>query len=69
MMKDRFGVVLLLHLVYKYLYNSAVYILHFFGPFMINLVSAVILITKETRQKSNLQTHRTYKELLREQCR
>jgi hypothetical protein len=46
------------------IYNSAVYILHFFGPFKINLVSGIILITKKTRQKSNLQTHRTYKELL-----
>jgi hypothetical protein len=51
------------------IYNSAIYIFHFLGPFMINFVSAIILVTKKTRQQSNLQTHRTYKELLREQCR
>jgi hypothetical protein len=51
------------------IYNSVVHIFHFFGPFMINLISAVMLITKKSRQQSNLQTHRTYKELLRKQFR
>jgi hypothetical protein len=51
------------------IYNSAIYIFHFLGPFMINLVSAIVLVTKKTRRQSSLQTHRTYKELLREQFR
>ena len=50
-------------------YNYIIHIFHFFGPFMINLISAIILITKKSRQQSNLHTQRSYKEILREQFR
>jgi hypothetical protein len=49
------------------IFNNIVHIFHLFGPFMINLISAIILIKKKARQQSKLQTHRTYKELLRKQ--
>ena len=39
---------------------------HFFAAFIINLISPIILITKKSRQQSNLQTHRTCKELVQE---
>ncbi|CAF3237514.1 unnamed protein product [Rotaria sp. Silwood2] len=51
------------------IFNSVINTFHFLAPFMINLISAVILITKISRQQTNLQTHRTYTELLREQIR
>ncbi|CAF4817113.1 unnamed protein product, partial [Rotaria sp. Silwood2] len=38
-------------------------------PFIINLVSAIILITKKSRQRSNLQINRNFKKLLKEQIR
>jgi hypothetical protein len=48
-------------------YNSAIHIFHFFGPFIINLVSSIILITKESRQQANIHTQRSYKQILRQQ--
>jgi hypothetical protein len=51
------------------IYNTIVHMIHFFGPFLINLISAVILITKKSHQQATVHTDRTYKELLREQCR
>jgi hypothetical protein len=50
-------------------YDYIIHTFHFFGPFLINLISSVILIIKKSRQQSNVQTHRTYKEVLREQFR
>jgi hypothetical protein len=50
-------------------YNSAVYIFHFFGPFIINLVSSIILIIKKTLQQSKVQTRQSFKVLLQEQVR
>jgi hypothetical protein len=49
------------------IYNYIMHTFHFFGPFMINLVSAIILITKKSRQLSDIQRKRPYKEILREQ--
>ncbi|CAF1362004.1 unnamed protein product [Adineta steineri] len=40
---------------------------HFITPFIINLVSSIILITRKSHQESNLQTDRTYYQLLRQQ--
>jgi hypothetical protein len=40
------------------IYNSAMHIFHFFGPFLINLVSAIILITKRSDQQSNVHKQR-----------
>jgi uncharacterized membrane protein len=51
------------------IFNPAVHIVHFFGPFIINLVSSIILITKKSRQQSNLYIHRTYKQHLQKQFR
>jgi hypothetical protein len=45
-------------------YNSITNTIHFFGPFMINLISVIILITKKSRQQANIHTQRGYKEIL-----
>jgi hypothetical protein len=50
-------------------YNYIIHILHFFGPFSINLVSSIVLIMKATHQQSNLHKKRLYKEILKEQVR
>ncbi|CAF2569476.1 unnamed protein product [Rotaria sp. Silwood2] len=49
------------------IFNSIVHTFHFLTPFIINLISAIILITKKARQQSNLQTGRPYKEHLQKQ--
>ncbi|CAF3975438.1 unnamed protein product [Rotaria sp. Silwood2] len=51
------------------IFNSIVHTFHFTVPFVINLISAVILITKKSRQQSNLQNRRTYTVHLQEQIR
>jgi hypothetical protein len=51
------------------IYNYVMYILHFFGPFMINLISTLILIKKKSRQRSTVHPQHTYGEHLREQYR
>jgi hypothetical protein len=51
------------------IYNYIIHIFHFFGPFMINLISSIILITKKSRQQANLHKQRSYKEILRKQFR
>ncbi|CAF3812871.1 unnamed protein product [Rotaria sp. Silwood1] len=43
------------------IFNSIIHTFHFLTPFVINLISAVILITKKSRQKSNLQINRSFK--------
>ena len=48
-------------------WNSIVQIFHVFAPFIINLTSAIILITRKSRQQSNVQIHTNYRQLLREQ--
>jgi len=50
-------------------YNYIIHIFHFFGPFIINLISVIILITKKSRQQSNLYKQQTYRTILREQFR
>jgi uncharacterized membrane protein YwzB len=50
-------------------YNYIIHSFHFFGPFLINLISAIILIIKKSRQQSNMHTEQNYKEILREQFR
>jgi hypothetical protein len=49
------------------IYNYVIHSFHFFGPFMINLVSVIILITKKSHQQSNIDTQRTYKKILQRQ--
>jgi hypothetical protein len=46
------------------IYNSFIHTFHFIGPFIINLVSAIILIVKKARQQSNLHEQQPYKEIL-----
>ncbi|CAF1279338.1 unnamed protein product [Adineta steineri] len=51
------------------IFNSIMHIFQFFAPFMINLISAIILITKKSQQQSNVHTKRNFREILREQFR
>ena len=51
------------------IYNYIIHTLHFFGPFLINLISSLLLITTKTRQQANLHKQRPYKVILREQFR
>jgi hypothetical protein len=43
------------------------YTFHFCGPFLINLISTIILIVKKSRQQSIIHKQQPYKEILREQ--
>ncbi|CAF3637671.1 unnamed protein product [Rotaria sp. Silwood1] len=67
-MINEYGVLLLIYLVLKK-FNSILHTFHFLVPFVINLISAVILITAKSRQKSNLQTNQSFLTLLKEQIR
>ncbi|CAF4957408.1 unnamed protein product [Rotaria sp. Silwood1] len=49
------------------IFNSIVNIFHFCVPFLIDILSAIIIIIKTTRQRTTVQTHQTYGKLLREQ--
>jgi hypothetical protein len=49
------------------IYNSILNTIHFFGPFVINLISAIILITKKSRRQANVHKQRPYKQILIEQ--
>ncbi|CAF0809741.1 unnamed protein product [Adineta steineri] len=49
------------------IFNSFLYIFHFFGPFLINLVSTIILIINKSRQRSAMDTHQNYRQTLRQQ--
>jgi hypothetical protein len=51
------------------IFNSMIQTFHFIAPFLFNFISAFILITKKSRQLSVIQTHRSYKQILREQFR
>jgi hypothetical protein len=46
------------------IYNSFIHTCHFIGPFIINLVSVIILIIKKTRQQANLNKKQPYKKVL-----
>jgi hypothetical protein len=50
-------------------YNSMINTIHFLGPFMINLISTIILITKKSRQQAKIHKQRPYKEILIEQLK
>ncbi|CAF3380983.1 unnamed protein product, partial [Rotaria sp. Silwood2] len=49
------------------IFNSIIHTFHFLAPLMINITSVIILITKKTRHRSNIQTGRSYIEHLKEQ--
>ena len=48
-------------------FNLGTQIVYFSVPFAINMVSALVIIINTARQRSNLQTHQTYRQHLREQ--
>jgi hypothetical protein len=49
---------------YLEVYNYIIHILHFFGPFSINLLSSIILIIKTSRQQSTIHNKQLYKDIL-----
>ena len=49
-------------------YVSVMHPFHVLGPFLINLLTAILLTTKISRQQSTLHIDRAYKDILREQC-
>ncbi|CAF4395012.1 unnamed protein product [Rotaria sp. Silwood2] len=49
------------------LFNFIVHTFHFLAPFAINLISTIILITKISRQQSNVHPNQTYVEHLKKQ--
>jgi hypothetical protein len=51
------------------IYYYITHIFHFFGPFLINVISAIILIAKKSDQKSTIHKQRPYVEILQEQFR
>ncbi|CAF1490140.1 unnamed protein product [Adineta steineri] len=51
------------------IYDRAINTFHFFVPFLVNLISSIILIVKKSHQKRNLKKNQPYKNMLREQFR
>jgi hypothetical protein len=47
-------------------YNNIIITCHFFGPFIINLVSAIILIIKQSRRQASLHTQWSYRKILQQ---
>ena len=50
-------------------YNFIVHIFHFFVPFIINIISSLILITTKSRQQTRIQRNDSYKQILRKQIK
>ncbi|CAF1368478.1 unnamed protein product [Adineta ricciae] len=48
-------------------YNSIIHIIHFFAPFLINIISSFILITIKSRQTHTVQTKENYRNILKKQ--
>jgi len=48
-------------------YDYIIHTIHFFGPFLINIISSIMLILKKTHQELKMQRNRTYKEVFRDQ--
>jgi hypothetical protein len=48
-------------------YNNITHIFHLFGPFMIEIISSIILIKTKSQQQANIHKQRSYKIILREQ--
>jgi hypothetical protein len=49
------------------IFNSIMNISHFILPFIINVISAVLIIIINTRQQAKMRTKQTYKQILNEQ--
>ena len=50
-------------------FNTTMNIFHFVTPFLLNLISAIILIVQKSRQKASVGVDRRYNEILRTQLR
>ena len=50
-------------------YNNCIHIFHFFGPFLTNIISSIILITQQARQQAAIHKQQKYREILRERFR
>ncbi len=51
--------------VYSYIMHT----FHCFGPFLINLISSIILIINKSRQQATIHKHKSYYEILLKQFR
>jgi hypothetical protein len=49
------------------IYNYIIHLCHCFDPFIINLISAVILIIKKSAQQAIVHKKRSYQKILRDQ--
>ena len=49
------------------IYNYIIQTIHFTGPFIVNLISSIILIIKKSHQNAALAKNRSFKLILREQ--
>ena len=50
-----------------YMFHSILHAFYFFVPFTLNIIAALILITRKARQQATINTKKTYKEILRTQ--
>ena len=47
------------------IYNSFIHTLHFFGPFLCNIISSIILVVTRSRQQETLQKNQSFQAILR----
>ncbi|CAF1073816.1 unnamed protein product [Adineta ricciae] len=52
-----------------HIYDNTINTLHLFLPFLINLISAIILLVMKTHHQSNIQKERTFREIFRKNYR
>ena len=50
-------------------FNTTMNIFHFVTPFLLNILSAIVLIVQKSRQKASLENDRTYNQILRTEIR
>jgi len=51
------------------IFNSIINLIHFFIPFLINLISPIIIIKVQIQQRLTVQPDQNYRQLFYEQCR
>jgi len=49
------------------IYNSFIHTLHFFGPFLCNIISSIILVVTRSRQQETLQKNQSFQAILRKE--
>jgi len=49
------------------IYNSIIHTVHFFGPFLLNLISSIVLIIKRSRQQQDLHPDQPFRTIVRRQ--